>query len=81
MEKTTYVAKYSGLGRSGICKCGHKWNEHHLCVVARQEYIDATGEYYLPCECEHYGFNEKGGMMPGEDGFWVQHCSHYEDKE
>lgn len=71
--------KYSGPNRSGICKCGHKWDEHHLGIVMNQKYFEATGEMYVPQECEHYGFNELGGLMP-EGRQWVPHCSEYIDE-
>ena len=71
--------RYSGPGKSGVCVCGHKWDEHHLGIVMNMEYYEATHEQYVPQECEHYGFNELGGMMPGPDG-WVHHCTGYEDR-
>ena len=70
--------RYSGPNRSGMCKCGHSWEEHHLGIVMNREYYEATHEQYVPQECEHYGFNESGGMMPSEYG-WVEHCHRYED--
>jgi len=77
---TTPTPRYSGPGKSGICKCGHSWEDHHLGVVLNQEYWLATSEVYVPQECEHYGCNELGGMMPGPDGKWVKHCGRYEDR-
>jgi len=47
-------------------------------MVMRQEYIDATGEAYVLGECEHYGSNELGGLMPDGDQ-WVNHCQGYRD--
>ena len=70
--------RYSGPGRSGICVCGHGWEQHHLCLVMNKEYIEATGEGYIVCECEAYGFNEAGGLQC-VDGWWVEHCSGYRD--
>lgn len=67
--------RYSGPGRSGICKCGHGWQDHHLGMVLNPDYVDATGEIYIPQECEHYGFNETGGL--DQDG--RPHCDRYED--
>lgn len=67
---------YSGEGRSGICFCGHKWDEHHLGVVARLSYVNQTGEYYIPWECEYFGCNELGGT----DGHGNPHCFNYVDK-
>ena len=71
--------RYSGPGKSGVCKCGHSWDEHHLGIVLNMEYYEATREGYVPQECEHYGFNESGGLMPGPYG-WVHHCTRYEDR-
>lgn len=73
---------YSGEGRSGICVCGCKWTRHHRGLVARQEYIDATGEGYLLGECLAYGCNETGGMKYNEKtGYWDMHCMGYLDTE
>lgn len=41
-------------------------------------YLAETKEAYLPQECEHFGVNEEGGLMPNEDG-WVKHCFGYRD--
>jgi hypothetical protein len=70
--------RYSGPNRSGVCVCGHSWDRHHLGMVMRQEYVDATGEGYIPQECEAFGFNEAGGLMP-VNGEWIHHCSGYRD--
>ena len=77
--KADFRLRYSGPGKTGICKCGHKWDEHHLGIVLNKEYFKATGESYVPQECEYYGCNELGGMMPGPDGKWVAHCGCYVD--
>lgn len=56
---------------------------------------DSTGKdymypMYMPGECEHYGFNEYGGMKPlttnsddpyDDHGEWEDHCHGYEDKD
>ena len=73
-----YKPKYSGSERSGICVCGCPWDDHHLGVVMNREYADATGEAYLPEECEAFGFNEVGGMKL-VDGKWEDHCQYYVD--
>ena len=67
--------RYSGPNRSGICVCGHSWDDHHLCCVMNQAYLDATGEFAIPCECEFYGCNEMGGL----DAEGRPHCSRYLD--
>ncbi len=74
-----YKPRYSGPGRTGICKCGHSWEEHHLGCVMNMEYADATHEAYIPQECEAFGFNECGGLMY-ENGKWEDHCHSYEDQ-
>ena len=70
--------RYSGPNRSGMCVCGHPWDEHHLGVVMNREYAEATGEAYVPQECEHFGFNERGGLG-FVNGKWVDHCHNYRD--
>lgn len=70
-----YKPKYSGPTKSGICKCGHSWTDHHLSMVANEEYIHQTNEYYLPSECLFYGCNETGGL--DKDG--NDHCFRYDD--
>lgn len=71
--------KYSGPGKTGICRCGHKWEDHHLCAVMNRIYWEQTKESYIVQECEFYGCNEVGGMMQNEDGEWVDHCHGYVD--
>lgn len=75
-----YKPIYSGPGKTGICKCGCSWEEHHLCIVASKAYRDATGEGYIPDECCAFGFNETGGMKYNpETQEWEDHCSGYRD--
>ena len=64
--------QYSGIGRSGICICGHPWDEHHLGVKMRDL---ENGEAYIPGECEFYGCNEDGGL----DADGKDHCFSYRD--
>jgi len=47
-------------------------------MVMKQEYVNETGEIYIPEECCKYGFNEVGGMKY-ENGEWVDHCHRYKD--
>lgn len=61
---------------SGICICGHTFDQHHLGIVANAEAFEIMGGYYAQ-ECEAYGFNEMGGLGPGG----VDHCHHYIDKD
>lgn len=62
---------------SGMCVCGHSWERHHLGVVMKQEYVEQTGEAYIPQECEAFGFNEMGGL----DREGKTHCHAYLDKD
>jgi hypothetical protein len=66
-------AIYSGPNRSGVCVCGHTWEEHHLGMVVRADAIETDGgsEAYIPQECEHFGSNENGGLDPEGS----PHCS------
>lgn len=52
-----------------LCTCGCPASEHH------QVWYMGGGHTYD--ECEHFGFNEFGGMMPGPDGRWIDHCYHF----
>ena len=70
-----YVPRYSGPNRCGTCICGHTWENHHLGVVLNEDYRNATGEAYLPQECEAFGFNETGGL----DAEGKDHCHKYRD--
>ena len=74
------AAIYSGPERSGICVCGHKWDDHHLGMILNHDYgdgdsPDARKEAYIPQECEFFGFNEMGGL--DEEG--NEHCWSYRD--
>lgn len=73
--------RYSGPNRTGICKCGHSWEDHHLGVVMNEEYRKATNEACVPEECEHFGFNETGGLMfDSSTRKWLDHCHRYKDQ-
>lgn len=75
-----WKARYSGPECSGTCKCGHRWDRHHLGIVMNQNYAETTKEGYVPQECEFYGCNEAGGLrLNDETGEWEEHCSYYED--
>lgn len=70
-------AIYSGPMRSGVCVCGHSWEDHHLGMVIDQSKVQTTGgpENYVPQECEFYGSNEDAGLdTDGND-----HCWRYRD--
>ena len=71
-----YQPRYSGPNRSGICTCGHTWDDHHLGVVLSSVYSEQTKEDYIPQECEYFGCNETGGL--DEEG--LPHCDYYVDK-
>ena len=73
---------YSGPGKSGLCLCGHLWEDHHLSMAMRQEYVDVVKEGYLPGECLRYGCNETGGMRYDRSvHMYVDHCFGYRDAE
>lgn len=67
--------RYSGPNRTGICICGHTWQDHHLGIVLNEDYLNKVGESYLPEECEFYGFDEMGG----KDADGHIHCDKYRD--
>lgn len=69
--------KYSGPNRTGVCRCGHSWEDHHTSAVLSEEYIDITGEVYFPEECEYFGANEAGGL----DEKGMAHCFAYRDEK
>ena len=71
------MKKYTKKIYSGICICGHSWEDHHLGIVMNEDYRKATGEAYFPEECEFYGFNESGGL----DSWGRNHCFKYKDKD
>lgn len=65
---------------SGICKCGHGWQEHHLGMIVNADAFKALPQGYppyVPQECEHFGHNEDGGY----DADGNDHCHGYEDKD
>ncbi len=68
-------SQYSGPGRSGICVCGHSWEDHHLGVIVNQKIAEERHEMYVPQECEFYGHNEDGGL----DAEGNEHCFGYRD--
>ncbi len=70
-----YEPRYSGPKNSGVCICGHSWDDHHLGVVLNEDYFNDTHESYVPEECEVYGFNETGGL----DSEGNDHCQRYQD--
>ncbi len=76
-------AQYSGPGKTGVCLCGCSWEDHHLGMVMRLGSIltkQGTYEYYIPQECDKYGFNEKGGQKFNEETqMWEEHCNAYVD--
>ena len=64
---------------SGVCKCGHSYEDHHLGVIMNEDTLDKLPKDhppYLPQECEHFGSNEMGGRdLEGN-----YHCDQYEEK-
>lgn len=65
--------RYSGPNRSGICVCGHRWDQHHLSLILKPGAAEELGEGYIPGECLAYGSNEMGGLQ-WVDGELVEHC-------
>ena len=61
---------------SGICICGHAWEDHHLGCVMNDETFKIIGPNF-PQECEFFGIHEKGGL--DQDG--NVHCFRYIDKD
>ena len=72
-------AIYSGPNRSGVCVCGHSWEDHHLGMVMKQGAVETDGgpEIYIPQECEYFGCNEDGG----KDADGNPHCDQYVDNK
>ena len=70
------MTEFKKIIYSGICMCGHSWEDHHLSMVMNEEAYETVGPYF-PEECEFYGFNETGGK--DEDG--DLHCNKYVDKD
>lgn len=61
---------------SGVCMCGHSWEEHHLGMVMRPEIAAVIGPY-VPGACLKYGSNEDEGL----DEHGELHCAGYVDKD
>lgn len=73
---------------SGMCRCGHSWERHHLSLIVKKTYMDKLLEVapnhpgYIPDECCFYGNNEVGGMKYNEETEeWEVHCYGYVDIE
>lgn len=63
---------------SGICKCGHSWEDHHLNIIMNEDTLKELPKDhppYFPEECEAYGSNEMGGL----DEHGNDHCQQYRD--
>jgi hypothetical protein len=66
--------------RSGVCVCGHSWEDHHCGMIMNEDTLSNLPEGhppYIPQECEHYGFDEFGGL----DADGNEHCQYYRDTE
>lgn len=71
---------YSWTIVSGICKCGHSWEDHHLSMILNPDCLKELPEDhppYVPEECEFYGCNETGEL----DEHGNDHCQNYRDKD
>lgn len=71
---------------SGVCKCGHSWEKHHLSFIMNAEYweklkaVAPNHPPYVAEECLFHGCNETGGMKYNkETGEWEDHCHRYEE--
>jgi hypothetical protein len=65
---------------SGICRCGHAFEDHHLGLILNEDVLrdlPTAHPRYRAQECEYYDCNEGGGMGP--DGH--DHCHHYVDRD
>ena len=65
---------------SGMCRCGHPFDDHHLGMILNEDIfkqLPAGHPPYYAQECEAYGCNETGGLGP--DG--EPHCGHYIDRD
>lgn len=72
--------KYRWQIVSGMCVCGHSYEDHHLGFIMNEDTLrdlPADHPLYLPQECEFFGCNEGGGL--DEEG--NDHCQQYIDKE
>ncbi len=60
--------KMEKFDSDAMCTCGHTLECHHKWWIS-------DGQVFID-ECEFYGFNETGGMMPNPDGSkkWMEHC-------
>jgi hypothetical protein len=73
----TNVGKIEDFKRwnySGICLCGHSYEDHHCCCVMNPIAYLALGPI-IPDECDWFGCNEDGGL--DENG--EIHCTRYCD--
>jgi hypothetical protein len=61
---------------SGVCMCGHSYEDHHLGVVLDPKAYAVTG-LHLPQECEFFGSNEDGGLDENSE----DHCIQYVDRD
>jgi hypothetical protein len=64
---------------SGICRCGHRFDEHHNAIrigAARAATLFPGARPYAGEKCTHYGCNEEGGLGPDLH----VHCARYVDR-
>ena len=59
---------------SGVCLCGHSYEDHHLSMVMNPEAYAIMGPH-LPAECVFFGTNEDAGLDENGD----DHCHGYVD--
>lgn len=70
---------YSGPGKTGMCVCGHRWDQHHLHIIMDCAIMDARKEGYIIGQCLAHGHNEAAGMMWNDEDEMVDHCHEYRD--
>lgn len=49
---------YSGESKSGVCRCSHSWDRHHLQRRLEQDREEGQDELFVPAECTECGCAE-----------------------
>lgn len=78
------IAEHTGRNQprtqlTGICRCGHRLEDHHNGGWLSAEYLATMPQGTRPLfgdECEYYGCNEEGGLGPD----LRVHCLRYVDR-
>jgi hypothetical protein len=72
------LARRLGYEFSGVCRCGHKFSEHHNAMLLNTEHVltlPPGSKPFIGEECEFYGSGEDSSFGP--DG--RPHCHRYVD--